>query len=73
MNGKWDWIARVRPTAIIFGFLLTGIAVGALWLILHDLDSSDPRVAMLLGGIVGVIVGKLGDALTELIRKNGGE
>ena len=73
MNGKFDWVARIRPTAIVFGVLLTAIAMGGLWLIYHDLNAADPRVAMLLGGIIGMVVTKLGDALTSLIAKNGGE
>lgn len=70
-----DWISRIRPTAIVFGVLLTGIASGGMWLIFIELTSPNPdaRIATLIGAIVGGVVTKLGDALTSLIAKNGGE
>ena len=63
---KTDWLDRVRPTAIAFGCMLTGIAV----CVIVIPDDLLPAAAW---GIVGFAVKGIADALKDLIAKNGGE
>ena len=65
MKGKLDWVARIRPTAIVFGLMITIIAA----LVMNKAPLDNHAVWALLGALGGGLV----SALTELIRKNGGE
>lgn len=53
---------KIRPTAIIFGLILGGIAY-----IISDIDAKilPPEF---ISGIIGVIVGALGQALIHLVK-----
>ena len=69
MNGKLDWIARIRPTAIVFGLLLTGMVA----LIVVDLRDGQSTIPAEAWAIIGFAVKGLADALKDLIAKNGGD
>ena len=65
---KTDWIQRLRPTAILFGLMITAIAIVVIYSAATDREI--PTAGWTLLGTLG---GGLVAALTELIRKNGGE
>lgn len=64
---KFDWVTRIRPTAILFGVMITAIAI---FVIERGGLGNIPTPAWTLLGTLG---GGLVAAVTELIRKNGGE
>ena len=58
------WIQRIRPTAIIFGVLLTVIAIAILLDWRGEINIPNAGWA-----VIGMVATKLGDALIKLVEE----